>query len=216
MFDYTRRFCLLAVTSSLKCETIKVCYRIGAEVVDPRELPDLSGLDWREALSRCLESFIPWHAMIPPDRHIVAPVFTPGPESRPAEPALHTSPAEPTLHARSAEPKAVCVMPAAPVTVSVMPAELETDSVMPAELWFSFIPPSLKLPSPLVPSSSKPSSPLVLPSSTPSSPLVLPSSTPSSSLVLSRPAQSPHRWSRPAQSPHRWSRIVRLFYLQRS
>ncbi|KAG1927234.1 retrotransposable element [Pimephales promelas] len=38
---------------------IKLCYQLGAKEVDQRELPNLSGLNWREALSVCEESFIP-------------------------------------------------------------------------------------------------------------------------------------------------------------
>jgi len=58
LFQYTWGFASLAASCSLEDEAIKLCYRLGAKEDNLRELPDLSGLDWREALSRCLESIV--------------------------------------------------------------------------------------------------------------------------------------------------------------
>ncbi|ROL52213.1 hypothetical protein DPX16_8617 [Anabarilius grahami] len=65
LFTFTDRFCRHVQTSSLDDEKIKNLYKIGANFIDPRELPDLTGLDWEEAIYQCLESFVPPSAFLP-------------------------------------------------------------------------------------------------------------------------------------------------------
>ncbi|XP_056101754.1 uncharacterized protein LOC130080431 [Rhinichthys klamathensis goyatoka] len=92
------RLCWL---SGLDDERIKACYRLGANAVDPRELPDLSGLDWRKALSTCLESFIPWHAVSQPDLQAIKPAI----RSVYGRQVLMSSQADPLLKAARATKK---------------------------------------------------------------------------------------------------------------
>lgn len=54
-FTFTEHFCHLVVTS----KTLKSFFWIGANYHYPVDLPDTSGLDWREAIIRCLESIYP-------------------------------------------------------------------------------------------------------------------------------------------------------------
>lgn len=59
LFEYTEGFCSLVITCPLNEEIIKALQWVGVNFAHPRELPDISGLNWREAIFRCLESFIP-------------------------------------------------------------------------------------------------------------------------------------------------------------
>ncbi|ROL23550.1 hypothetical protein DPX16_18818 [Anabarilius grahami] len=52
---FTSQFCHLAIHSQLEDEDLKKLFWIGANYHGPRNLPDTTGLNWKEALQKCLE-----------------------------------------------------------------------------------------------------------------------------------------------------------------
>ncbi len=55
--EYTAEFCGLAAVSKLHDATILHLFRLGACYHHPIDLPDTTGLSWREGIYRCLGSF---------------------------------------------------------------------------------------------------------------------------------------------------------------
>lgn len=53
LFTFTEKYCSLIHSSALDDETIKALYRIGVNFLDPRELPNLAVLGWKEAIIQC-------------------------------------------------------------------------------------------------------------------------------------------------------------------
>ncbi|XDV30848.1 hypothetical protein PO909_033682 [Leuciscus waleckii] len=97
----------LAATAPFDDETLKSIFWIGAYYYHPVDLPDTTGLGWREAIIRCLESVYPRSRLQP--------------ESRPAETTLPE-----LLHVMPAQPETVHVMPALPVSLDKMAAAPES------------------------------------------------------------------------------------------
>ncbi|XDV20061.1 hypothetical protein PO909_025443 [Leuciscus waleckii] len=112
-FSFTENFIRRAVTSSLDDETFKLLFWIGANFHQAIDLPNTDGLNWREAISRCLVSVASRSREQPPSpaaAEITLPESRPAetarPESRPTETTLPEShPAETTLpESRPAKP----------------------------------------------------------------------------------------------------------------
>ncbi|KAK2887344.1 hypothetical protein Q8A67_015572 [Cirrhinus molitorella] len=59
LFSFTPKFCRLAVTCPYDDETLKSLFWIGANFHQPVDLPDTTGLSWRDAIIRFLESVWP-------------------------------------------------------------------------------------------------------------------------------------------------------------
>ncbi|KAI2658485.1 Opioid growth factor receptor [Labeo rohita] len=64
--EYAREFCGLAMMSGLDDSTINSLFWIGANYSRPVDLPDTTGLSWREGILRCLESVRPQSRTSPP------------------------------------------------------------------------------------------------------------------------------------------------------
>ncbi len=66
LVEYAWEFCGLATTTALDDATINSLFWIGANYHHPVDLPDTSGLSWREGILRCLESVQPRSRTSPP------------------------------------------------------------------------------------------------------------------------------------------------------
>ncbi len=71
--EYARKFCGLAVCTALKDATINSLFWIGANYHRPVDLPDTTGLSWREGILRCLESVQPRSRTSPPSSSSALP-----------------------------------------------------------------------------------------------------------------------------------------------
>lgn len=59
ILEYTRELLWLAIASSLDNETLKTLFQIRVTFNNHIDLPDTTGLNWRENVIRCLESVVP-------------------------------------------------------------------------------------------------------------------------------------------------------------
>ncbi len=64
--QYAWEFCGLALCTALNDATINSLFWIGANYHRPLDLPDTTGLSWREGILRCLESVQPRSRTSPP------------------------------------------------------------------------------------------------------------------------------------------------------
>ncbi|KAI2654752.1 Acetyl-coenzyme A carboxylase carboxyl transferase subunit beta [Labeo rohita] len=65
--EFAREFCGLAMMSGLDDATINSLFWIGANYSSPVDLPDTTGLSWREGILRCLERVWLQSRTSPPD-----------------------------------------------------------------------------------------------------------------------------------------------------
>ncbi len=59
MEDFAGDFSCFAVNTTFDDEALKSLFKFGANCHHPVDLPDTTGLNWREANIRCLESVRP-------------------------------------------------------------------------------------------------------------------------------------------------------------
>ncbi|KAL0185592.1 hypothetical protein M9458_017262, partial [Cirrhinus mrigala] len=136
---------VLATMSALHDATLSSLFWIGANYNHPVDLPDTTGLSWREMILRCLESVRPQSRTSPPAV----------PESRP--------PAAPCSSPLAAAPRSS--LPAAaqhssPLAVSHMASHINIDNIMDLALPLGFDAPILSpSPSPSPPSPPVPAPP---------------------------------------------------------
>ncbi len=93
LIEYSWEFCRIAKAIAFDDATILSLFWHGANLHRLVDLPDTTGLKWREGILRCLESFLPWARASPPaivrSSHMPATVrgsFTPAVRS-PRKPA---------------------------------------------------------------------------------------------------------------------------------
>ncbi|XP_048058159.1 proline-rich protein 36-like [Megalobrama amblycephala] len=65
VLSFSTLFFHLAVTSQLEDETLKTLFRIGVNFHGPSNLADITGLNWKEALLKCLECKRPQSRTLP-------------------------------------------------------------------------------------------------------------------------------------------------------
>ncbi len=75
--EYAREFCELAMITALDDATLNSLFWIGANYYRPVDLPDNTGLSWREGILRCLESVQPRSRTSPPSSSSAVPQSSP-------------------------------------------------------------------------------------------------------------------------------------------
>ncbi len=73
--EFAREFSGLAVWTGLDDATLNSLFWIGAKYHRPMDLPDTTGLSWREGILRCLESVQPRSRTSPPAAALSRPLF---------------------------------------------------------------------------------------------------------------------------------------------
>ncbi|ROL50936.1 hypothetical protein DPX16_14467 [Anabarilius grahami] len=99
LFSFVQDFIFLAVTSTLDDQSLKTLFRIRVTFHQPLDLPDTTGLNWREAVIRCLESVAPRSGAQPDPE----PVATPSTAENSRVPSADGEPAPATT--RQPEPE---------------------------------------------------------------------------------------------------------------
>ncbi len=96
--EYAREFCGLATRTTFGDATINSLFWHGANYHRPVDLPDTTGLCWREGILRCLESILPWTRTSPPSSPSAVPQssLSADPPVKPAirrwlKPAFHSA-----------------------------------------------------------------------------------------------------------------------------
>ncbi len=92
LVEYAREFCGLAVCTALDDVTLNSLFWIGANYYHSVDLPDTTGLSWREGNLRCLESVQPRSRISPPAHSLSAvPQSSPPSAADSSPPAATTS-----------------------------------------------------------------------------------------------------------------------------
>ncbi len=92
--EYAREFCGLAVCTALDDAKLNSLFWIGANYHSPMDLPDTTGLSWREGILRCLESVQLWSRTSLPSSPSPIPQsnLSAAADSSPQLSAAHSSP----------------------------------------------------------------------------------------------------------------------------